>query len=581
MESKFRGIFIFYIILFIVINGFGQNNKALFKSEYSLDSLKISWDKYNELGYYDSLIHVTRPFMKDAIAKSDTYAVVYSGLYVAQAFMFKEKVDSVNKYLNIVSDYSFVLDDPKVNAIVNNVLGIYQLKMKLDYSEALSFFQKSYNYVRELKEPENEVVLLANIVYIFYIRNDRNGMVYARQAFDVMKNNELDDFTKTIPYVLMAQMYYVDGNYKDASYFVSIASDMAKKYRLLSLIPTVELLQGDLYVLEANEVGNAKADSCYRCALTHRYQAMPGLQALICLNYGNLCKSRGDFNMALSLYKDGLSVCRNSGNIECREDLLKEISDVYYLENKLDSSLLYYRAFHACVDSIDNVSREQDLNRFLMSYQEMEHQNLMQAKELDLLRVRRKIMSIAFVLIVMSMVALTLIILFRRQRKMYRLLVLQHQKFLQRINCTNESRITESVQEDEDNVEEIQKKVFFKELYAKMDNLMRTEKMYCLHDISLEKVAELMNTNRTYISKAVNMCTGMSFHKYVNMLRIADATMVLSDPRNEKPLKQLADELGFSSVSVFYKTFQRETGCTANIYRKTVQKGVPNSCDDT
>ena len=35
--------------------------------------------------------------------------------------------------------------------------------------------------------------------------------------------------------------------------------------------------------------------------------------------------------------------------------------------------------------------------------------------------------------------------------------------------------------------------------------------------------------------------------------------------------KQLADDIGYNSVTVFSKAFQRETGCTPSIYRKEVR----------
>lgn len=569
---------IIILLLTTLMSCSGHRGRTLPSGNTTLDSLKATWNRYNDLGYYDSLICTTRPFFRKALAEADTYALVNSGLYIAQAFMSKENTDSVNKYLDIVSEYSHTLHDARLNALVNNVLGIYQLKMRLDYSRALSYFQKAYRYAEQLDNAENEIILLANIVYIFYIRHDRNGMVYAQKALDISENNRLEDFTRTLSYVLMAQMHYVAGDYARAEKYVALASDVADDSNLLSLVPTLELIHGDLHAVKGTARDCAEADSCYRRALEYKAHAMPGLQTLIYLNYGRLCKNAGERGRALALYRHGLDICNTYGNVECRGELLKEMSDTYYCENEPDSSLAYYRAYHAYADSMDNIRREQDFNRLLMSYQEIEHQNLMQAKELDLLKARKRMLLIASVLAVITVIAIALVVLVRRQKKMYKLLVSQHQKFVQRMNMINETALAEP-KEDEVSEEE-QKSTLFKELFLKMDNMVRSEKLYCQNDISLERVAEILGTNRTYVSKAINMCAGMTFHKYVNMLRIADATAALSDPQNEKPLKQLADELGFSSVSVFYKTFQRETGCTASIYRKTV-KNVQNTCDDS
>ena len=42
----------------------------------------------------------------------------------------------------------------------------------------------------------------------------------------------------------------------------------------------------------------------------------------------------------------------------------------------------------------------------------------------------------------------------------------------------------------------------------------------------------------------------------------------MADTSVDIPLKQLADDLGYSSTSVFYRSFQKETGVTAGKYMK-------------
>lgn len=89
----------------------------------------------------------------------------------------------------------------------------------------------------------------------------------------------------------------------------------------------------------------------------------------------------------------------------------------------------------------------------------------------------------------------------------------------------------------------------------------------------LKRLAELLDTNRTYVSKAVNKYSGMSFSSYLNMYRINEATAVISDPSRNVLLKQLADDLGYNSVTVFSKAFQKETGLTPSRYRKEIMDG--------
>ena len=112
------------------------------------------------------------------------------------------------------------------------------------------------------------------------------------------------------------------------------------------------------------------------------------------------------------------------------------------------------------------------------------------------------------------------------------------------------------------------------ELFSKAEKLMENEKIFKQKDLSIEKLSLLLETNRTYLSRAINTLSGLTFHSWVNMYRIREATDILSDPDNDVPIKCLADDLGYNSVSVFYKAFQKETGLTPSRYRKEAVSAV-------
>ena len=78
----------------------------------------------------------------------------------------------------------------------------------------------------------------------------------------------------------------------------------------------------------------------------------------------------------------------------------------------------------------------------------------------------------------------------------------------------------------------------------------------------------MTGTNRTYLSQAINEYAGMSYNSWINMYRISEATDILSDPSNSISLKQLADNLGYNSISVFHRAFLKGTGMTPSVWRK-------------
>ena len=99
----------------------------------------------------------------------------------------------------------------------------------------------------------------------------------------------------------------------------------------------------------------------------------------------------------------------------------------------------------------------------------------------------------------------------------------------------------------------------------------RRNRMYRQNDLSLEKLADILQSNRSYVSSAINQYSGMSFTQWLNSWRIKEAIARLSDPADATPLKAISDEVGFNTIAVFYKAFQKETGCPPAKYRKEMR----------
>lgn len=98
---------------------------------------------------------------------------------------------------------------------------------------------------------------------------------------------------------------------------------------------------------------------------------------------------------------------------------------------------------------------------------------------------------------------------------------------------------------------------------------MDNERLFAESQLTRERMAERLNTNRTYLTQVIKKKTGMSYLQFVNSYRINEAIRVLSDKDNsDYPLKQLWSDLGFSSPSTFYKLFQQAVGITPSVYRK-------------
>jgi AraC-like DNA-binding protein len=107
-------------------------------------------------------------------------------------------------------------------------------------------------------------------------------------------------------------------------------------------------------------------------------------------------------------------------------------------------------------------------------------------------------------------------------------------------------------------------------LLRNLELLMREEKVYQDTEISLEKLANLLNASKHHVSQVINEHIGASFFEYINGLRIEEAKQMLSETsRTDLHVIEVAYAVGFNNKVSFNSAFKRATGITPTEYRKS------------
>lgn len=105
-------------------------------------------------------------------------------------------------------------------------------------------------------------------------------------------------------------------------------------------------------------------------------------------------------------------------------------------------------------------------------------------------------------------------------------------------------------------------------LVGRFDRLMIKEQLYLQPGLTLTEVADMLNTNKTYVSKMVNTAFKMPFPDLVNILRIDFAEEYLVSHRDATQT-EIARVSGFPSASSLNNTFKKVTGMTPRIWLAT------------
>lgn len=88
--------------------------------------------------------------------------------------------------------------------------------------------------------------------------------------------------------------------------------------------------------------------------------------------------------------------------------------------------------------------------------------------------------------------------------------------------------------------------------------------------ISLADLAEHINISKYYLIRLFKTHLGVTPYKYLNELRISKSQQFLI--MTDKPINQIAYEVGINDESSFIKQFKEIVGCTPHKYRK--EKGL-------
>lgn len=92
---------------------------------------------------------------------------------------------------------------------------------------------------------------------------------------------------------------------------------------------------------------------------------------------------------------------------------------------------------------------------------------------------------------------------------------------------------------------------------------------YLNPSLTIEEIARVLNTNRTYVSKLVNLYYGMSFRDYLNTKRLEYSKQLMTD-EPDASLDYISAKSGFQSSTQFIRKFRETEGLTPTVWKQTL-----------
>ena len=451
----------------------------------------------------------------------------------------------------------------------------------------------------DVEHQKKLVEALNRISIIYYHSSDYNNSYhYLIQALHICEKNNYDTYLAKI-YTNIGNIYYqynkLDFTKQYYAKALTFSQDSTSMIALLNNLGAVELESGNLdsaaYFL-AKSLQMSKRNKDF-------------LLPDILNNKASLFQRKFMYDSAYYFYHAALNVARKNNKYAREAQNLSDLGKLFLELNKLDSAsfyvdlsnevakeyhffklitdnyltlskieeskgrkaaaLEYYKKYAELKDSILSVENFSDINQLQRRYEISKTDQ--QIEQLVMEKHYQKIIWI-ITLLILIVVSVALLLLFSQNKRLntaYKSLFDKNIKIIELQKSSKsdaekyqKSALTDAMQD---------------ELLNKILTLMENTEIICDTEFSLDKMAELVQSNATYVSQVINTDLKKNFRSFLNSYRIQEAQRLFSELDLTKyTIAAIAHDVGFKSPSAFRSTFKEITGVSPNFYLKAIQE---------
>lgn len=483
------------------------------------------------------------------------------------------------------------LDDDTLRLSIHNGYGVYEANAHADYASAQRHFYKALEYAVRIGDPFRQALVESNLAETASIRRDVSGLKYALSCYEWSVANDNAHLGFAGAYHC-ANLYSIAGDNLRALQYIRKADEIAEREDYAERA-AVYTLHGSICAALGR---NQEALEWMRKAEVRSSEAQGATIPEMYCTYARVLADLGRLADSDRMIGRGLAVADSLSILSSMAPLLEQKARNHESRGDYRRALEAYKEYKESCDSAYADRQQQSINELRVQYDIARRE---QEADMHLLQLRDERRKTAILLISLMSVAIILLILWRnywRQKRLYRNIVKanrdalsRERELLSRLEAPSMDGRPSIPRGDESDdgdgvmpgiesdrpqppVASLPSGVRNDSVFDRLCRLMEREEIFRDTNLTRERLAEMLGTNRTYLSQIIADRTGKGYYQFVNGYRIKEAVRILSGPDGgEYPLKALAADLGFKSMSTFYKTFQEAVGMTPSAYRDTAR----------
>lgn len=533
----------------------------------SLEEIDRLYSQSMSTGNYSQALSYAKMFYKKASTESDSSKIMLAYSHIGQSLLARDRYDSayfyLNKGLEIWNSTDTTDRKPEqyyaIYAIYNG-LGIYSINHEINYEKAIGYFLEGLRLAEKRSDYVNYAIFGSNMVVSYNLRKDTTGLKYAREVYEFGKKTD-DRYIIYYGSYITAMMYFLKGDIPEAKKYleetISLSEYFLDKRGMHCLYAQILASEGKY----------EEAEKYFLLSIDNISVESATTAISIYLTYADFLMGLQRYDEAIDMLDKGIGLASAKNNRVFTHRLYKEKSECLEKLGQPWEALEMYKKYHSESGDVFNLERERAINELTRKYENERHEKELQQRNITIIKRSRELQAALFSLAIIVAVLCVTFIMYRHKDKLYTRIAKQYKDAIQKQKGMEE-RIRQYETEQQNTASLTDDKN--SELFKKLESLMKDSKVYREKNLTRERIADLIGSNRTYLSQVINEMTGMSFVHYINSYRIDEALEILSDAENEIPLKALCSDLGFSSLTTFYKLFQAKVGMTPAKYREKI-----------
>ena len=444
------------------------------------------------------------------------------------------------------------------------LINIYRLlgaskQYRGQYDSAIYYFKKSVEVSKKINN-ELEIARSTSNIAVIYANNrqyDKAEEIYLSSLKVLEKFN--DTVSVAMVFDNLGMIYRLKQDYEKSIKYYRKALSLAKTNTVKYAVMLSNIAE-DLFLM-------SDVDS----ALNLYFKAIKIFENnnnkyYISINYKRIADiyfSINDLEKAKLYCLQSLSIAKELDSKSLEYSAYQLLIDIERKAGNYKQALLYYDDFQLVKDSLDKKKSNKLINELKIQYETELKDAEIKQKTLKLKSKNNILIALSIGFIVAGILIVLLVLQIKKLKLAYEKLVEQNKNIVSTENEIDKLKQKLPVQNeiDDDN-----------ELLNRIIELVEKEKVYLDKNLTIFKFADLLDTNKTYVSQEINKNFNKNFSNFINDYRVMEARRLMTMPEYRNlTLAAIAEKAGFNSISVFNRSFKRVTGITPSYFLKSIK----------